>query len=511
MENLSLFKISKNEFLKQSLHVNRIILRTVAFFAAAVELFNIIRVLFLSNSGLGTLNNRIYFGYYLTLFISAAVFLILDFGVKMSVQVRHYLYMGGISFFLLWQTTFNIYDIYHSNAVGNMTVVTAIVAFSSLVVMKPLFAVCNLAVNYLVFVVFLASRFSSGEVINFTITALVCLTLYIVRYRHLGIEIAQNKKIEEMNQELAVAEHEFLLTREQYELIRKTTTYITFEWDVRQNEARFSSEWRDWFGYPEDIPDFSRFIQESQRMTPEQKEEILQCMENIRRGVHFQKRELLLPLQTGEKRWFELQVIMQADIHGEPACGIGLISDIMDQKERIAQLEENIQMDTFVGILNKTAVENLGRQKLDELLEEEHLFMMVLDLDDFKAINDSFGHPVGDYVLKQVAELMKQCAPDGAEVGRIGGDEFVTLLAARDSKAFLDYADQLIQKVTGIQWQGQLVGANCSIGITEALKDGWTYEKLYTASDQALYQAKRAGKNQRCYCRPDGGFILFSP
>lgn len=515
MKNRSSFKIPKSEFLKQSLHFNQIILRSVAFFSVAVELFNMIRVLFLSNSGLGTLNNRIYFGYYLTLFLCAAVFLILDFAFKMSAQARYYIYMCGISFFLLWQTTFNIYDIYHSNAVGNITVVTAIVAFSSLVMMKPFFAVCNLAVNYLIFVVFLASRFSSGEVINFTITALVCLTLYIMRYSHLCVELAQRQEIEGMRQKLSVVEHEFLLTREQYELIRAANPYITFEWDIQQNETRFSREWRDWFGYPEDIPDFNRFIQESPRITPEQKEEIFQCMENLRRGEHFQRRELWLPLQTGEKRWFELQVIMQADIHGKPAFGIGLITDIMSQKEQIASLEAINRMDTFVGILNKATIDNLAQQMLEELQKEERLYMMILDLDDFKAINDSFGHPVGDYVLKQVSDLMKRCAPDGATVGRIGGDEFVALLVDRDPKAFLDYANQLLQKVMDIQWQGQHVGARCSIGVSEALKGGWTYEKLYAASDQALYQAKRAGKNRLYYCGSDGrsfpppGMILF--
>ena len=191
---------------------------------------------------------------------------------------------------------------------------------------------------------------------------------------------------------------------------------------------------------------------------------------------------------------------MQVDIHGEPAFGIGLITDIMSQKEQIASLEAINQMDIFVGILNKATIEKLAQQMLEELQEDEHLFMMILDMDNFKLINDNFGHPVGDYVLKQVSDLMKRCAPSGAKVGRIGG-EFVTLLVARDAKAFLDYADKLIHKVIGIQWQGQHVGANCSIGVSEALKGGWTYEKLYAVSDKARYRAKKAGKNQMCYWR----------
>lgn len=345
------------------------------------------------------------------------------------------------------------------------------------------------------------SRFSSGEVINFTITVLVCLTLYIMRYHHMRVEFDQSQKIEEIHQKLSIVEREFLLTREQYELIRAAKPYITFELDIHKNEAHFSSEWRDWFGSPEYIPDFNLFIQESQWITPEQKEEIFQCIENLRRGVHFQKRELCLSLQTGEKHWFELQVIMQVDIHGEPAFGIGLITDIMSQKEQIASLEAINQMDIFVGILNKATIEKLAQQMLEELQEDEHLFMMILDMDNFKLINDNFGHPVGDYVLKQVSDLMKRCAPSGAKVGRIGGDEFVTLLVARDAKAFLDYADKLIHKVIGIQWQGQHVGANCSIGVSEALKGGWTYEKLYAVSDKARYRAKKAGKNQMCYWR----------
>ena len=91
--------------------------------------------------------------------------------------------------------------------------------------------------------------------------------------------------------------------------------------------------------------------------------------------------------------------------------------------------------------------------------------------------------------------------PEWSESWPVGGDEIVTLLVARDAKAFLDYADKLIHTVIGIQWQGQHVGANCSIGVSEALKGGWTYEKLYAASDKALYRAKKAGKNQMCYWR----------
>lgn len=490
------FKVNKEDFIKKSVSANRILLRICAIFSLLIEFFNMIRVLFFSTSGLGTLNNRIYFSFYIVSFICCVIFLMLDFGVKPSDRARNVIYMMAASVFLLWNTLFNIYDIYRSGAVGNFTITTAVVTFSSLFVMRPVYALSNLAVNYLIFLGFLQSSFSSGEVINFTITILLCGTISFVRYKHLCIEVAQEKELGDMQQELSETRRSLRLSAEQHELIQKLGSYVTFQWDIHKDVIRFSREWTDWFDTPEKILDFEKYIRNSEKLFDATKSDLLKCMCNIKNEACFQKLKLLLPMKTGKSGWFEIQVAAQTDAHGKPIFGIGMISDITDQEEKLSRLEQDSRLDLFTGVFNKTEIECYGERKLGELQNGEALAAFILDMDDFKDINDSYGHPVGDYVLKSVADLMLKKAPIGTRVGRIGGDEFLALLVTDDLRILYDYGRVLIDAIPEIQWQGKEVGASCSIGFSAADSKNPSYQELYRKADDALYRAKLSGKKQ---------------
>lgn len=490
---------SETSFYSKSASVNQVILRASAVFAAIVELFNIIRVLFLSNSGLGTLNNRIYFAFYLIYFLASVAFLIIDFGLKLSVKPRYYIYLVSAGFMMLWHTLFNIYDIYRSDASGNFTIIIAMAIFSSLFVMRPGYALTVMISSYVVFVWFLNLRFSYGEIFNFSITALLCILIYLVRYKHLCIELSQAKLINDIQKELTETQRNFRLSIEQYEMIRKNGSYVTFEWNVNTDRIRFSDEWTAWFDKPQDIPYFKSFIQNCRSLTTKQKEILHKCLEDIKSGKPFQRIELMLPLNSGENAWFDLRVITQTDDNNRPTFGIGILSDITDQKEKMYQLEQEIQLDLFTGLLNKTAIEHYGERKLEKLQNGEILAALILDMDDFKSINDHFGHPVGDYVLKEVAKMIRRKAPEGSRVGRIGGDEFMVLLITDDLAAFKAFADELIHELSYIRWKDNDVKASCSIGISAADSNLWTYSELYKAADNALYQAKHNGKRQ-VYC-----------
>ena len=248
----------QNQFIDQAVYVNRILLRAFCIFAIIIQSFNIVRVVFLSNSGLGTTNNRIYFGFYTFLFIISAAYLLIDGLVKLQETQRYYLHMAVASIILLWNTGFNMYDIYHSGALGNITIVTTVVTFSALFVMRPVYAIGILAINYLPFVLFLWNFTSSGEVINFTITILICAVVFWVKYRHLCIELQQEQEIQQVHKELDEARHQSELTLEQYELIRDKAEYITFKWNIRDGGIHISKGWKEKFGLPDFFPNLKR-------------------------------------------------------------------------------------------------------------------------------------------------------------------------------------------------------------------------------------------------------------
>ena len=483
------------DFIQEAVRLNRMLLRVICGGTILVELFNIIRVLFFSDSGLGTLNNRIYFGFYVFLAAACAVFLLADLLPKISTVQRYYLHMTAAGVIVLWQTVFNMYDIYRSSAVGNIMVVTSLVAFSTLVTMRPVYAMCNLWGNYLLFVLFLWRVGSSGEVINFTITAILCAAVYIVRYRHLCTELRQKREIQHMNQALEESRHQFQLSQEQYELIRKNEQFITFEWDIRNRWMRMSGGWEEMFGFPRMIQEFETFIGTARALTPEQRREILRCMEDVRAGREHQKMELYLPLKTGERRWFELTVIAQADQSGEPTSAIGMLTDITNKKARLIQLEREVQIDAFTGTFNKAAIETYGQRKIQDLHDGERMTMFVVDMDDFKNINDTCGHPAGDQVLKAVADLLWEIAPAGARVGRVGGDEFAVLFLTGGGMDVRRYADEIVRRVPVLECSGVHIHTGCSVGIAMA-PPGWSYARLYETADSALYEAKRRGGNQ---------------
>lgn len=489
-------KTCYDDFVERSVKSNRIILRIGAAFGVLMEFVNIFRVLILTDHKLSTLNNLIYFSLYLVYFIACAAFLVIDFFGDLTVAARYKLYMVAAGVSLSWHLLFNIYDVHRAGAVGYFTVITSIFLLSGFLIFKPVFTIIGTATIYFVFVLYLKLFFSSGEVINFTITVILCLLMYLIRYKHTCIEVSYGKRIREVQQELTKAQNDFRLTIEQYELISKQENFVTFEWDIKEDWIRFSKEWRNYFDIPGSISGFHRFIIDMDRLTQRQKDMLCECMDNIRSGTEYQKYELILPTKTGEIKWFELRVITQKDENSTPVYGIGMLVDITASKEQIRQLKAEIRMDVFTGLLNKTSIEKYGERKITELRGGEKLASLILDMDDFKEINDRFGHPAGDYVLKQVAEIMRKDAPPGARIGRIGGDEFNVLLVTDDLKAFDSYAKKLVKKVSEIKWNGSEIPVSCSVGIAWVSDPKQSYAKLYEMTDAALYEAKRRGKNQ---------------
>ena len=126
--------------------------------------------------------------------------------------------------------------------------------------------------------------------------------------------------------------------------------------------------------------------------------------------------------------------------------------------------------------------------------------LIMLDMDDFKAVNDGFGHPCGDYVLKVIALKLQAQFPDALGIARIGGDEFMIALADASGAEINKAASQLIRDVTLLRWRGQDMKVCCSLGVCRARASSAYYDTLYEIADQALYQAKADGKG-RCILR----------
>lgn len=167
-----------------------------------------------------------------------------------------------------------------------------------------------------------------------------------------------------------------------------------------------------------------------------------------------------------------------------------------------AKLQELVQRDPLTGLLNKTTVECWAEQVLHGMEHLERtggLTLFLVDLDEFKGVNDRYGHPCGDHVLVETAEAMRRVFLDAAGLGRIGGDEFAILYDRPiTEEQAMDLGKELVARLGNIQWQDQVLGIRCSVGVCICLKPGCSYQHLYTETDRMLYRAKETGRGRCC-------------
>lgn len=163
-------------------------------------------------------------------------------------------------------------------------------------------------------------------------------------------------------------------------------------------------------------------------------------------------------------------------------------------------LREQAIRDSLTGLFNRRYLEEaLGRELRRARHGDEHLGVLMLDLDHFKNLNDLHGHPVGDAVLKQVGMLLQAHTRREDIACRYGGEEFVVILPGAPPPVAWRRADELRLAVrsTSLQSQGKAIGfLTVSIGVACYPQDGTTVEALLAAADQALYRAKHEGRDR---------------
>ncbi|MGY1893383.1 histidine kinase [Pseudomonas asplenii] len=179
----------------------------------------------------------------------------------------------------------------------------------------------------------------------------------------------------------------------------------------------------------------------------------------------------------------------------------GTASDITDEVAAHAQIQHLSMHDALTGLPNRN---KLARYLDDALLLKEHappLSLLMIDLDNFKPINDSLGHPAGDAVLQEVAVRLRECTREHDIVARLGGDEFIVVLNGMDSPHEIDkFCTRLIGSLhQPVIFEHHPLHIGASIGIALSRRHGYVPSDLIRYADIALYQAKSEGKNTWCY------------
>lgn len=171
------------------------------------------------------------------------------------------------------------------------------------------------------------------------------------------------------------------------------------------------------------------------------------------------------------------------------------------------QLEIAATTDAKTGLLNAAAWQHMAQRELARAhREHEPAALLIIDMDNFKLVNDTHGHIAGDAVLRAVADCLVHELRQYDAIGRFGGEEFVAILCGVDELAAFGISErvrqqvQLLQVTAPIEEQPPLTGLSASIGISCYPEHGAELEDLLHAADSALYAAKRAGRNRVVVC-----------
>ncbi len=171
------------------------------------------------------------------------------------------------------------------------------------------------------------------------------------------------------------------------------------------------------------------------------------------------------------------------------------------EKETVDQLQERVQQDSLTKVYNASTARELSEEYLGSCQEDTGCALLIVDLDNFKQINDHHGHMFGDVVLVQCAQIIRKLFRTKDIVGRIGGDEFLVLMKDIPDQEIVKTRCRQINEILRERFEQELPDyyPSCSIGVAFAPEQGKSYFQLFCCADQALYHAKESGRRQYAF------------
>ncbi|MGI9452870.1 MAG: putative bifunctional diguanylate cyclase/phosphodiesterase [Geminicoccaceae bacterium] len=179
--------------------------------------------------------------------------------------------------------------------------------------------------------------------------------------------------------------------------------------------------------------------------------------------------------------------------------------DITERRQAEAQIAHMARHDALTGLGNRTLFRDEINRALTRVSRGEKVGVLCLDLDRFKIVNDTLGHPIGDALLKAVADRLRSCVREVDTVARLGGDEFaIIVIDASQPEGAVALAERVTTAISApYEINDQQINIGTSIGISIAPSDGKDSDRLLKAADLALYRAKEDGKGKIRLFKPE--------
>lgn len=306
-------------------------------------------------------------------------------------------------------------------------------------------------------------------------------------------------RVEHDNRELAIKE-------ERYRIANEQSNSVIFEYNVENSAFTCSPNACEFAAYPAFTKGFPESIVELGVLHSEEAAQFSRLFTAMTHGRRQGAMELRIRTYRDEFHWYSLLLTTIIDTTTfKPLRVVGKLTDIDQEKKMTANLTFKAERDPLTSIYNKSTTQSLISQLLAERQQDAFYALIVMDVDNFKGINDNYGHQKGDAVLMEIASTLASQLRGEDIVGRIGGDEFMIVLSAMPSREAVGAkASRLLAELRKIMLcEAEGVHLTCSMGVALCPKDGVGFSQLYASADNALYVRKRAGKDGYSFYREE--------
>ncbi len=300
-------------------------------------------------------------------------------------------------------------------------------------------------------------------------------------------QVEYGKRIKEL-------EDQMKLMRERYQILVETTPALLFEYRPQEDRMIFN------YNFPDNrsrnvIENYHEYIKVSPLVHPDHMKRFMDALDKASEVPVRGELEYLSKVSGGEFQWHNTVYSSIADNNGKVLSVLGRIQNVHETATKQREMIHKVETDFLTGLYNKgAATEKITKWMKVNSTREAHLVM--IDLDNFKSINDIYGHSFGDEILRDVARIIEECFTENCICSRFGGDEFIIFVMDEPVRNVECRVDDLMHRLT-VEVTSMEQPLLCSAGIASRASRQDEFEDLFNRADNAMYMAKKSGKN--CY------------
>ncbi len=273
------------------------------------------------------------------------------------------------------------------------------------------------------------------------------------------------------------------LEAKKHERLEELADESFFEYDCKKQQLVFDVKFREEHKYPEVI---------AKNQLDEKDAFLVQFFEQLDKTLEEKKTMQYTISLDGEehtKQWYRVVTSLIYNKKNQPVHLIGKLVSIQREMEEVVTYQKKAHRDPLTGLYNRDGF----REHMPD--ESAGVTFAVMDMDNFKSVNDTLGHDGGDYALTYFARNLEKCLEEVGMVGRYGGDEFIAMLIDVPAQQAKEYLSNLVKTMdVDLDYEGKTRHISISVGAVYTFTSK-SFEELFKEADEALYETKTAGKN----------------